>query len=291
MNRRRQYLDYKIISAIFSIMGDAVWFILQFIPFGDIGAYLQKMGYWYWVVFFVLPVFIYVVVRLLLEYSDTAKQLYLRYIVSNVIKIAFVPDTYKYLDSKYIYEYHTRWKIQHNFFITPKILSPEFKDISFRQKWTGKDTSVNPHKNNFEYVCKTLGYKIETSKTTSEYCYYKISAANSFASPKVNSSLGTLEFQSDCVEDTLQQSEPFYAKSIFEDTNSLTLELRFHEPIAKSVSNVSGEVYVRALDKKPFLVITEPMIVKKEEGNYVSYQWTIDKPIYGGRYLLTWVFN
>lgn len=288
----------RFVLTVISSYIEVLLILSPYISLGFINEILSFIGQWYYIILIGVTILLFV---LLLSYFwtsflmrfDFVKKFYLSHIVSRLIKVAFVPNTYKYTNSKYIYEYEDRKHICHCFDVSFKILSLKFDGISFKQRWTGIDKSSKSESNKFSYSSDNQRYIISDRgiDESTGYNRYKIVPSCSEGMPKVNEVISNVLFESGILEDTDGKAQPFYSKSIMEDTEKLTLELRFKRPLSKSISNVHGEIYVRFLDPYPYLVIPEKNIKKISDTHYDIYTWTVNKPIYGGKYVLRWTFS
>lgn len=203
-----------------------------------------------------------------------------------IIKLFFrmfaLNKTYKFIEWNAVYTYETENQMSFRSTYLVKAEQSSVDRIRVRFNWSGSvdQNDVIPH------PITGSGYetkKIEPDEPKFGYRYYNLFSNNKLNKKDHPVKLGVKILN---LEDKTNKASKHLLTSIIAVTDQLNMTVRL--PKAMKPQHWYGYEYLHAVDDCHWHDLSNEVVLVEEDDKFVELKWTIKKPIFGGKYCLSW---
>lgn len=257
----KQFIDstnkiLSLISALFSIIS----FVISF----------KYMKWWLYVI--TATIFIISII-LIVKRKSIGKKLMIVFLNKTA------PDkNYKLIEKKSTYTFKSYTEMEFYSSCKVKALHDGLEYIVVRYRWTG------PH----NPVVKTLNGQHNITEIESRMSGYQCCKID-FRGKKYNKNDRTIDtgFKMEKLTDSNRVSSPHLCTGVYDITDKLVLEVKFSKEL--KVKDIRKLEFIHYTDDEHYKCVNED--VPTIEGDWQVIRYEIEHPIYGGKYLIDWVFD
>lgn len=201
--------------------------------------------------------------------------------LSCFMKMSAVESSYKLVKSVGTYEYISRTSMKFTYIASIKVLKGYFEGLPLFYKWTGDD-KVNAK-------CISAGQKLEIRDDDFQdgMQHYFLKASNNACSFSKKDTVPELGYITEVMNDTKNKSLPYLSKGVANITDTLILKVIFSHDV--NPKNIRLITYIHYCDVKHFVSEDATLRLMDDGRKYV--EWTVKKPIYGGKYMISWIIG
>lgn len=199
-------------------------------------------------------------------------------ILKKIMNLTCPYKMYKLKKKESIYEYETREQMRHEKIFEVQVLHDGFDGVNDKFKWTGDDHLMPCPKYDTQ--------EIEPLGIQSGMQLYKIKFKNNRRYNK-SDKVEPLGMVIENITDPEQKSSTHLSSGVFEVTDQLVLHLIFGANLKPK--NIRKLEYLHYSDDCHFHCERGEATYNEETGKR-EIIWTIDKPFFGGKYMIDWDF-
>ena len=184
--------------------------------------------------------------------------------------------SYKFTKKEVVYEFKTRTAMRHEKNFSVKVLHPSFSGISDKYKWTGEGRLNICSKDPKHYSLQPLRAKFGLER------YRLVPVGDKRYSAGESIEMGAVI---EDISDPNSASSLHLSSGIYEKTDCLVLKVLF-TPTLQPV-NARKLEYIHYIDDDHYRA---EACMPTLEGEKKCLEWVIEKPLYGGKYMIEWEF-
>lgn len=233
-----------------------------------------------WLIGIIVAIVFWVIIFCILSrvLTKDRKETIARNRLYKILNKTAMPKSYKLTEKEAIYEFKERTKMRHEKIFKYEVLHQDFSGIDDKYGWTGGAPLAVEAKDPRRYEIETFGHKFGLNR-------YKIKLKDGHRHNIGET--GTMVTVFENINDPNKKACLHLSAGIFEETDRLILKVLF--PTTLVPVNAVGEEYIHYNDENHYGHPKE-LELKILDGK-LCLEYVIEKPFYGGRYMIKWDFR